>query len=304
MAYIIKYIKKFPQDITVLEKICNEDTNKGYKIEIFSDDIPEMAIVINDVPIKICRNAKPQAVIRAKELYAEKCQFYFDRGGIFSIDPKEYACAKKVPSMDYDEALEMTVAGYHLLGEEVLAIAKRNSVRIEVLSLEDSVPTVIKEVLGQEGMLIKSVIKDNNIVIVTLTELPDKKGASYHIFKALSDENIFIDSIMLAAANHNQQDISFAIKADDKITVCDILNGKRNELFYKDVIITDNVAKISIIGLGIQAKFGVAASFLEILYKNDINVMMIFTTEIKISIVVEKSCADIAVHKIHKAFIE
>lgn len=303
MAYIIKYIKNFPQDIELLKKICADDAAKGYSIVIFSDAIPENPVEIPNATVIICKNAKCKAVEKSIELYAEKCQFYFDRGGIFSIDPREYTAAKKVPNMDYDEALEMTVAGYHLLGEEVISTAKRHSVRLEVLSLEDSEPTVIKEVLGLEGMLVKSVIKDLSIVIVTLTEVPDKKGASYQIFKTLADENIFVDSIMLAAANHSQQDISFAIKADDRNRVGVVLENSKEKLEFSDIIINDNVAKISIIGLGIQTKYGVAAKFLEVMYKNDINVMMIFTTEIKISIVVEKTSADLAVHKIHKEFI-
>ncbi|MEG2192965.1 MAG: ACT domain-containing protein, partial [Oscillospiraceae bacterium] len=203
-----------------------------------------------------------------------------------------------------DEAMELTTAGYHFLGEEVLEYAKRHSVRLEVLSIEDDVPTTIKEVFGLDGMLIKSVIKDPNIVVITLTEVPDKKGMSYHIFKTLSEGNIFVDSIMLPAANHSQQDISFLVKSGDKALVEKVLQANRSHLEFKDIIVNDNVAKISVIGSGIQTQYGVAAKFLEVLYNNDINVMMIFTTEIKISVVVENSMADLAVHEIHKAFID
>ncbi|MEG0019588.1 MAG: ACT domain-containing protein [Oscillospiraceae bacterium] len=304
MAYIIKYIKKLSHNGRALEEICKKDIENGYKVRLFFDELPSEKLEIPTVECIACAFAGLAAVKAAVALYAEKCQFYFERGGIFSIDPKKYSYGKKIPKLDYDEAMELTTAGYHFLGEEVLEYAKRHSVRLEVLSIEDDVPTTIKEVFGLDGMLIKSVIKDPNIVVITLTEVPDKKGMSYHIFKTLSEGNIFVDSIMLPAANHSQQDISFLVKSGDKALVEKVLQENRSRLEFKDIIVNDNVAKISVIGSGIQTQYGVAAKFLEVLYNNDINVMMIFTTEIKISVVVENSKADLAVHEIHKAFID
>ena len=186
---------------------------------------------------------------------------------------------------------------------EVFDLAKRNSVRLEVLSLSDSEPTVIKEVSGVGEKIIKSMSKDTDINIVTLTEIPDKKGITYHIFKVLSDKDIYVDSIMLPAANHSQQDISFCIKGGDAKTVSDLLLAHRDSLQFRDIIINDNVAKISVMGAGFHTQKGIATRLLEVLYENDINIMTIFTSEVKISVIIDKTQADKAIRAIHKKLI-
>ena len=302
MAYIVQYIKDF-SDLEKVRAVCEKYTKLAYKVKVFAHSKNVCDICIQDVTFEYTENPMEKAVAAASSLYAEKCQFYMDRGGIYSVDPYLYPQAEKIKELDYDEALELAVNGYNDISNETIDTANRHSVRLEILSLDDSEPTTIKEVAGVGEKIIKSISKDTDIAIVTLTEIPDKKGEVYHIFKTLSDENLYVDSIMLPAANQHQQDISFTIKAEDREKVKTVLEEQQQLLNFKDIIINANVAKISVMGAAFQTQSGIASKLLEVLYKSDINIMMIFTSEIKISVVVEKSHADWAIHEIHKNLI-
>lgn len=302
MAYIIQYMEEVSDTEKVLGAIKRYQ-DLAYKVQVFSPKENCCGIKPDGVQIDFCDNAMEQAVNAAHNLHAEKCQFYMQKGAVYSVDPYLYPDAEKIKELDYDEAMELSVNGYKEIPPEIIDIAKRNSTRLEILSLGDNEGTVIKEVAGVGEKVIKSMTKDTDIAIVTLTEIPDKKGTTYHIFKALSDENLYVDSIMLPAANQHQQDISFAIKAADKQKVLEIMQEKQQELDFRDIIINSNVAKISVMGAAFQTQSGIASKLLEVLYKSDINIMMIFTSEVKISVVVEKSHADWAIHEIHKNLI-
>lgn len=301
MAYIVKYIKEFT-DHNRIKAVCAKDTALGYKVKVFASPKKQCDIAMENVTFEYVDKPMEQAVKAAKELYAEKCQLYLKRA-IYSVDPREYDFAEKIRELDYQEAQELSVNGFNGIKYYIFDLAKRNSVRLEVLSLDDGEPTVIKEVSGVGEKIIKSMSKDTDINIVTLTELPDKKGITYHIFKLLSDEDIYVDSIMLPAASNNQQDISFCIKGGDKAQVEQLLIQNRQQLEFRDIIINENVAKISVMGAGFHTQKGVAAKLLQVIYENDINIMTIFTSEVKISLVVEKTQADKAIRAIHKNLI-
>jgi len=302
MAYIVQYIKDFSNKEKVCAA-CEKYTNLAYKVKVFTHRENSCGLTVDNVTFEYTENPMEQAVLSAHQLYAEKCQFYMERGGIYSVDPYLYPQAEKIKEMDYDEALELSVNGYNDITDVVVEIAKRNSVRIEVLSFDDDEPTTIKEVAGVSEKIIQSITKDTDLAVVTLTEIPDKKGVTYRIFKALSDEKLYIDSIMLPAANQHQQDISFCINASDREKVEQILLANQIRLQFKDIIIKSNVAKISVMGAAIQTQSGIAAKLLEVLYESDINVMSIFTSEVKISVILERSHADWAIHEIHKKLV-
>lgn len=309
MAYIVKYIEYCEKLSIDVDALCAGDIKLGYIVFLVFQNDKQNFTVSKDKNINILktvnnRSSRLYAVEKAIELGAEKCQYYLKENGIFSLNPREYCEAIPISKMDYDEVLELTIAGYNALGYDVVETAKRHSMIIEILSYTSSSGTIIKEVFGMEGMFIKSVIKDPNIAAFTLTDIPDKKGASYHIFKELSDAGIIVDNILLPAGNGRRQDISFTVKLDDKISVQKILEKQKENLEYEEMIVSDSIAKVSIIGAGIQSRFGVAAELLKTLYENDINVMMIMMTEIKIAVIIEKEKSDLAVREIHKAFIK
>ena len=151
--------------------------------------------------------------------------------------------------------------------------------------------------------IIKSMSKDTDISVVTLTEIPEKSGVTYNIFKALSDADIYVDSIMLSPANNGHQDISFCVKKENLHKAENLLSEKQTEFGFSAMLIRDNVAKISIMCAGFNMQSGIATKVLGVLYQNDIDIMMIFTSEVKISLVLEKSQADKAIHAIHKNLI-
>ena len=302
MAYIVQYIKDF-SDIEKVRSVCEKYTKLAYKVKVYTHSENICDLCVENVDVEYSTNPMEQAVLAAHKLYAEKCQLYMERGGIYSVDPYLFPMAEKIKEMDYDEAMELSVNGYNDISQDVILLAKRNSTRLEILSFDDDEPTTIKEVAGMSEKVIQSITKDTDLAVVTLTEIPDKKGVTYHIFKALSDENLYVDSIMLPAANQHQQDISFCIKAEDRQNVERILLENRNKLQFKDIIVKSNIAKISVMGAAIQTQSGIATKLLEVLYESDINVMSIFTSEIKISVILERSHADWAIHEIHKKLI-
>lgn len=302
MAYIVQYISDF-SDTEKVRAACKRYTRLAYKVKLYTHSTNICDFCMENVDVEYSENPMEQAVVSAHKLFAEKCQFYMERGGIYSVDPYLFPQAEKIREMDYDEALELSANGYNDISQEVILAAKRNSIRLEILSFDDDEPTTIKEVSGVSEKIIQSITKDTDLAVVTLTEIPDKKGATYHIFKTLSDENLYVDSIMLPAANQHQQDISFCIKAEDRQAVERVLAANQHSLQFKDIIIKSNIAKISVMGAAIQTQSGIATKLLEVLYESDINVMSIFTSEIKISIILERSHADWAIHEIHKKLI-
>ena len=301
MAYIVKYIKDFSNSEKI-EQICLKDISLGYKVMVFSDCASKCDLQVENTTFTFCHNAEQQAVEAAKKHYAEKCQFYV-KHAVFSVDPDVYPDAYKIKEMDYEAAQELLVNGYNEIDYNVINIAKRGSVRLEILSLTDNEPTTIKEVAAVDNNIIRSISQDSDIAVVTLTERPDKKGETFKILKLLSDADIYVDSIMLSAPAMEHQNLSVCIRREDKQKVWQLLDENKASLSFKNILISENVTKISVMGSGFHTQKGVAAKLLEVLYVNDINIMMIFTSEVKISIVIEKSQANKAIHAIHKNLI-
>lgn len=301
MAYIVKYIKDF-SDIQQIKQVCCSCTSKGYRLQVFSTTENRTDITLPDTQFFFCDDPQQQAVLAAKKLYAEKCMFYVKRA-IYSVDPAIYPEAVKLSQFDYESAQELSVKGFNDVEYNAIDLAKRASVRIEVLSLYDTEGTTIKEVAAVDSNIIKSMSKDPDIAVVTLTETPDKVGVAYRICKILSDGDIYVDSVMLSAPYRGRQDVSLCVKRQDATKAREILFAQQQYLEFSDVTVTPNAAKIALIGAGFHTQKGVAAKILEVLYQNDINIMMIFTSEVKMSIVVEKTQADNVIRAIHKNLI-
>ena len=301
MAYVVKYIKDF-SDTTKIEKVCLRDVSLGYKVMVFSDCEARCGLQVENTTFTFCGDAKRQAVENAKKYFAEKCQFYVKRA-VYSVDPDIYPDAAKIKEMDYEAAQELLVNGYNEIDYSIINLAKRGSVRLEILSLDDSEPTTIKEVAVMDSNIIRSISQDTDIAVVTLTERPDRKGETYRILNLLSENDIYVDSIMLSAAASQHQDLSICIRRKDRPKVCTLLDENRGTMDFSDIIVAENVAKVSVMGNGFHTQKGVAAKLFEVLYKNDINLMMVFTSEVKISFIIDKSQVGKAIHAIHKNLI-
>ena len=218
MAYIVKYIKDF-SDTGLVRQACSRELGLGYKIMVFSHTDNSCGMEMENVAFVFCDNPTEQAILSAKKLYAEKCQFYVKRA-VYSVDPVVYSEAVKLKELDYESAQELSVNGYN-----------------EIMSLTDYEGTTIKEVTTMDENVIKSMSKDTDILVVTLTEIPDKKGSTYNIFRTLSDADVFVDSIMLPAANGGQQDISFCVRKEDSGKVQQLLQYGQEQLQFKKMFL-------------------------------------------------------------------
>lgn len=212
--------------------------------------------------------------------------------------------SRPIDKLDFDEALEIISCGYYFLDSDIIEGAKRYGILLRLLPVNspDS-QTEIKEVMGMETSIINGVIKESDICIFTLKDIPDEKGISYKIFKTISDKGIVVDIISLPAAVSGTQDISFTVSRDDKGETLRALEANKRNLKYTELLIDDNVAKVTIVGAALQSASGVATEMFRVLYENDINVKLINTSDIKISVIIDKNNRDAAVHGIHEAFL-
>ena len=244
------------------------------------------------------------AVALAAALHADLCQIYTDVDGIYTADPRVVPQAKKLSVIGFDEMLELSILGAQVLNNRSVELAKKYGVELEVLSSLTRTPgTIVKEVVSVEGMLIKGVTKDVNVALFSLLGVPDEPGIAFKVFSLLNQKKINVDIILQAVGRDGTQDLSFTVALADKEVTDHILQENITRFKARSVIADDGVAKISIVGAGMQSYSGVASTMFEALYENNINIRMISTSEIKISVLIDKAEADKAVNAIHSAFI-
>ena len=242
------------------------------------------------------------AVAIAAALRADRCQIFTDVEGVYTADPRKVENAKKLQEITYDEMLELATLGAQVLNNRSVEMAKKYNVELEVLSSLKRVPgTIVKEVTKMEKMLIRGVTKDTDVARISVTKIPNTPGVAFKLFDALAKRKINVDIILQSVGRDSTKDITFTVakgNADETIecvkNVFDIED---------DAIICDtSVAKISIVGAGMESHPGTASKMFEALYERDINIDMIATSEIKISVLIDLEDADRAVNAIHKAF--
>ncbi|WMJ23618.1 aspartate kinase [Paludicola sp. MB14-C6] len=245
------------------------------------------------------------AVAIASQLQADLCQIYTDVDGVYTADPRIVKGAVKLDEITYDEMLELASLGANVLHNRSVEMAKKYNVNLEVLSsLERKPGTTVKEVVKMEKMLIKGVAKDEDVARIAIIGLPDTPGIAYKIFSTLAQKKINVDIILQSIGRHNTKDISFTVPRADKETAISLLEEKY-ELFGAEKIEScDNVVKVSIVGAGMQSNPGVAAKMFEALFEANINIQMISTSEIKISVLIDRKDANVAVNAIHDAFYQ
>ncbi len=243
------------------------------------------------------------AVALAAELRADRCQIYTDVDGVYTADPRIVKDAVKLDEISYDEMLELASLGAGVLHNRSVEMAKKYHVNIEVLSsLEQKPGTIVKEAVKVEKLLIKGVTKDENVARIALIGLPDTPGIAFKIFSLLASKKINVDIILQSIGRYNTKDISFTVPLSDKDAALALLHEKFDVVGAERIEADDNVVKVSIVGAGMQSNPGVASKMFEALYDANINIQMISTSEIKISVLIERKDADRAVVSIHDAF--
>lgn len=241
------------------------------------------------------------AVAIAAALKADKCQIFTDVEGVYTADPRKVDNAKKLKEITYDEMLELATLGAQVLNNRSVEMAKKYGVELEVLSSLNPIPgTIVKEVAKMEKMLIRGVTKDKDVALVSILNLQDTPGVAFKIFSKLSAKNINVDIILQSFGRDGTKDIVFTVSKDNGPVAVELLEEMLDDC---KIVCNTNVAKVSIVGAGMESHPGTASKMFEALYETNINIQMISTSEIKISVVIDAEDADRAVAAVHKAFI-
>ena len=243
------------------------------------------------------------AVALAAALNAKKCQIYTDVDGVYTADTRIVKGAKKLDSISYDEMLELATLGAQVLHNRSVEMAKRYNVDLEVLSsLEDKPGTIIKEEANVEKMIISGVAKDTNVARISLLELKDQPGMAFRIFSLLAKEKINVDIILQSVGRDGTKDITFTVAKENADHAVEILSKSKEQIGCKAVLCDKEVAKVSIVGAGMESNPGVACKLFDALAQANINIDMVSTSEIKISVLIHIDDAQRAVAAIHDKF--
>lgn len=243
------------------------------------------------------------AVAIAAAMHADLCQIYTDVEGVFTADPRKVKGAKKLSEISYDEMLELATLGAQVLNNRSVEMAKKYNIELEVLSSLTQKPgTIVKENPKMEKMLISGVAKDTNVARISVTCIPDKPGLAFKMFSKLSARDINVDIILQSIGRDNTKDITFTVDKDKSKEAVEIITAFANSIGAGEVICDSNIAKVSIVGAGMETHAGVASTMFEALYDRQINIQMISTSEIKVSVLIDKRDADLAVEAIHDKF--
>lgn len=246
------------------------------------------------------------AVALAASLDADMCEIYTDVDGIYSSDPRIVRDVSKIETISYDEMLELASLGAKVLHNRCVEIGKKYNIPIYVKSTfeKNSRGTLVTTTDKMEDLSISGVAKEDEIVRITLKGKTPKIGRIYRVFDLLADNDVNVDIIVQAFGEYIEKDISFTIKEKDLNIALEILNENAAELDIKEILPVKGYSKVSIVGIGIANNPKVVANLFKVLYENNINMQMISTSEIKISVLVNTQMAENALKAIHKEFLE
>ena len=243
------------------------------------------------------------AVAIAAAMRADLCQIYTDVDGVYTADPRKIPGAKKLDEITYNEMLEMATSGAQVLNNRSVEMAKKYNVELEVLSSITRVAgTKVKEVTKVEKMLIKGVAKDEGVARVALVGVPDNPGIAFKVFSRVAKAHICVDNILQSVGRDGTKDIAFTVPADDADAAAESLREYCEMVGAKELTVSKDVAKISIVGAGMETHENVAAGMFEALAVADINIQTITSSEIRVSVLVDKKDADRAVEAVHRHF--
>ena len=237
------------------------------------------------------------AVAIAAAMHADLCQIYTDVEGVFTADPRKVENAKKLDEISYDEMLELATLGAQVLNNRSVEMAKKYNIELEVLSSLTQAPgTIVKENTKMEKMLISGVAKDTEVARISVKGVPNTPGIAFKMFSRLAKKGINVDIILQSIGQHDKKDISFTVAKSHGQAAVDALKDYVISHGASDILLDEDVAKISIVGAGMESHAGVAAKMFEALYEA--------TSEIKISVLINADDADAAVRAIHRKFFD
>jgi aspartate kinase len=245
------------------------------------------------------------AVALAAALHADLCEIYTDVDGVFTTDPRIEPKAKKLDDISYDEMLELASLGANVLHNRSVELAKKFNVNLCVRSSLTGAPgTIVKEAETVEKMLVRGVTRDNDTARISLCNIEDTPGKAFRLFGLLAKKDVNVDLILQSIGREGQalKDISFTVSKTKLDDALQILEENRALLGYERLSYEKNVSKVSIVGAGMVANAGVAAAMFEALYNANINIHMISTSEIKVSVLIGEAEAERAVRAIHEKF--
>ena len=245
------------------------------------------------------------AVALAAALEADLCQIYTDVDGVYTADPRHVKGARKLDEVTYNEMLELATLGAQVLHNRSVELAKKYNVKLEVLSSFTGHPgTKVKGVAKRmEKTAVSSVAKDKDIARIALVGVPNEVGTSFKVFSLLAQNHINVDIILQGIGHEEGKDICFTVAEGDLKKAAELLESHKAELRFARLETNADIAKVSVVGSGMINNPGVAAKLFEALYDAHININMISTSEIKISVIIDEEDADKAVAAIHDAFI-
>ena len=245
------------------------------------------------------------AVALAAALHADACEIYTDVEGVYTADPRVVPNARKMAEITYDEMLEMATLGAKVLHNRSVELAKKYGVQLVVRSsLNRAEGTVVKEETEMEGMLVSGVAVDKNAARIAVIGIKDEPGMAFKIFDLLAKKGVNVDIILQSIGRDGTKDISFTVARDQMDEAVKALEENQKRIKAQKIEADDTVAKLSIVGAGMQSNPGVAAGMFEALYDAGVNIRMIGTSEIRITVLVDEANVDKAMRAVHDKFIE
>ena len=243
------------------------------------------------------------AVALAAALHADACEIYTDVDGVYTADPRIVPKARKLEEITYDEMLDLATLGAGVLHNRSVEMAKKYGVQLVVRSsLNDHEGSIVKEETSVERMLISGVALDKNTARISVIGLKDEPGMAFRLFNMLAKEGINVDVILQSIGRENSKDISFTISRDEADEAVKIIEANKARIGCTGISCTKEVVKVSIVGAGMMSNPGVAAKMFEALFNENININMISTSEIRITVLINEKDAERAVNAVHDAF--
>ena len=244
------------------------------------------------------------AVALAAVLHADKCEIYTDVDGVYTADPRVCKNARKLDVITYDEMLELASLGAKVIHNRSVEMAKKYNVELVVRSsLNNSEGTTVKEAAKMEKLLVTGVAADSNTARVSVIGVEDKPGTAFRIFNTLAKNHINVDIILQSVGRDGTKDISFTVASDDLEATLNLLEENKERLTIQNITYNADVAKLSVVGAGMMSNPGVASKMFEAMYNSRVNINMISTSEIRITVLVDEKDIDKAMNAVHDGFM-
>ena len=243
------------------------------------------------------------AVALAAALNADMCEIYTDVEGVYTADPRVVPDAVKLDEISYDEMLELASLGAKVLHSRSVEVAKKYNVKLVVRSsMSEAEGTEVKEDVKMERMLVSGVAADKKVSRISIMGINDEPGKAFEVFSLMAKEKVSVDIILQSTGADGKQNISFTIGEDDLDIALKALEKNKERLTAREIVHDENTAKLSIVGAGMATNPGVAAMFFEAMYDAGVNLQMISTSEIKITVLIAKDDVDAAMVAVHDKF--